>query len=390
MKYLSVLGSTGSIGCNTLAIVEQFPNRFAVKTLAAKTNTTLLAQQIVRFKPELAVVFDESRAEELQTKLPSDTKVTIDFGTKGYQRAAAYPPSEMVVTAMVGAAGLLPTLAAIDAGKTVALANKETLVMAGEIVMQRAADRQVAILPIDSEHSAIFQCLHGHNRDDLHKVILTASGGPLLHTPRERFDCITPQEALKHPNWSMGRKISIDSATLMNKGLELIEATHLFNVSFKDIEVVVHPQSIIHSMVAYRDGSVLAQLSIPDMKGAIAYAISFPERLELAQPLPAFADIGAFTFEKPDLDKFNCLALAVEACQAGGTMPAVLNAANEVAVHAYLENRISFNAIAATISNTMQAHTLVTNPSLSDIMKADHAAREEALALIDTFVNESR
>ena len=188
----------------------------------------------------------------------------------------------------------------------------------------------------------------------------------------------------------MGRKISIDSATLMNKGLELIEATHLFNVSFKDIEVVVHPQSIIHSMVAYRDGSVLAQLSIPDMRGAIAYAISFPERLELAQPLPAFADIGAFTFEKPDLDKFNCLALAVEACQAGGTMPAVLNAANEVAVHAYLENRISFNAIAATISNTMQAHTLVTNPSLSDIMKADHAAREEALALIDTFVNESR
>jgi len=382
MKRLSVLGSTGSIGCNVLNIVAMFPDKFVVKALAAKTNVALLARQIEQFRPELAVVGDEACARELKDRVAVQVAVEILCGEAGYRTAAAHDSVDMTVTAMVGAAGLMPTLDAIDAGKTIALANKETLVMAGEMVMQRAAQQGIHILPIDSEHSAIFQCLQGQRKEDLDRILLTASGGPFLNRPKEAFDSITLAEALKHPNWQMGRKITIDSATLMNKGLEVLEAKCLFGVSRKMIEVVIHPQSVIHSMVAYRDGSVIAQLGIPDMKVAIAYALSYPQRLPLGQPLPAFNAGGALTFAQPDLEKFPCLALAFEACETGGTLPAVLNAANEVAVNGFLKQMISFVEIPSVVEQTMARHAVVSNPELADIIAADQWARGQAQGAI--------
>ena len=328
MKNLAILGSTGSIGCNTLKIVEKFPEHFKVKALTAKQNVALLAEQIRQFQPDIASVFDEKTAQLLKENLTPDTSVDILFGDSGYRKAATLDTVNIVVSAMVGAAGLLPTLAAIDAGITIALANKETLVMAGELVMNAAAAKGVDILPVDSEHSAIFQCLSGNRKKDLDKILLTASGGPFRARPKQAFDDIQLEDALKHPTWQMGKKITIDSATLMNKGLEVIEAKFLFDVSYDQITVVIHPQSIVHSMVAYKDGSIIAQLGIPDMKGAIAYAISYPERLPLDQPLPDFAGMGALNFEKPDFEKFPCLSLAYRAVTVGGTLPAVLNAAN--------------------------------------------------------------
>jgi len=375
MKKLSILGSTGSIGKNALTIAEAFPDRFVVKALAAKSNVNLLAEQIRKFRPELAVVYDEISAKELKTLIPN-IKTEIIFGIEGYKLAAALPSADIVLTAVVGAAGLAPTLAAIDAGKDIALANKETLVMAGDIVMKRAAQQGVKILPVDSEHSAIFQCLSGQRREDFEKILLTASGGPFVNKPIEEFAQITPEQALKHPNWQMGRKISIDSATLMNKGLEVIEAKHLFAVSQEQIQVVVHPQSIIHSMVAFKDGSVIAQLGIPDMKGAIAYALSYPERLALNQPLPDFAKIGSFTFQSPDTKKFPCLALAFEACKIGGTLPAVMNAANEIAVDAFLNKELSFMQIPEIIKKTMDKHQIIAHPEMDEIIEADRWARE--------------
>lgn len=383
MKLLSILGSTGSIGRNTLKIVEKFPERFAVKALAAKDNIELLAKQIKRFCPEIAVVFDEKRAHELKNILPvEESDVEIMYGQDGYRAAATHDNVEMVVTAVVGAAGLLPTLAAIEAGKDIALANKETLVMAGEIVIQKAADKGVKILPIDSEHSAIFQCIEGQRRKDLEKIHLTASGGPFLNKPANEFFEIKPEDALNHPTWKMGKKVSIDSATLMNKGLEVIEAMHLFGVSQDMIEVVIHPQSMIHSMVSYRDGSVIAQLGIPDMKGAIAYSISYPERLPLNQPIPDFAGMGALTFQKPDFEKFPCLDLAFRACDTGKTLPAVLNAANETAVQAFLDQRLSFAKISKVIEKTMSRHSVAEHTSLDDILEADKWARKEAEGVI--------
>jgi len=378
MKRLSILGSTGSIGTNVLNIVAMFPREFDVKALAAKENVELLARQIKQFHPDVVAVFDEQRAQELKDRLPPGTAVDILFGDDGYRAAAAHSPADMTVTALVGAAGLQPTLAAIDAGKTIALANKETLVMAGDFVMNTAAERGVAILPIDSEHSAIFQCLQGQRKEDMEKILLTASGGPFLNKPRAEFKDITIEEALNHPNWQMGRKITIDSATLMNKGLEVLEARCLFGVSHQMIEVVIHPQSVIHSMVAYRDGSVIAQLGIPDMKGAIAYALSYPQRLPLQQPLPQFSAHQALTFQEPDLTKFPCLDMAFEACEKGGTLPAVLNAANEEAVHAFLGRKIQFIDIAAVIRRTIDKHVIVTDPELSEIMAADQWARKHA------------
>jgi 1-deoxy-D-xylulose-5-phosphate reductoisomerase len=383
MKRLSILGSTGSIGCNTLEIAGMFPDLFEVKAVAAKTNVSLLAEQIKRFSPELAVVFDEERALALKKLLPLETDVRILYGEEGYRSAATLDSVDMVVAAMVGAAGLMPTMAAIESGKNIALANKETLVMAGEIVMQHAADKGVDILPVDSEHSAIFQCLEGNRREDLDKILLTGSGGPFLKRSKREFAKIKVEDALNHPVWRMGRKISIDSATLMNKGLEVIEAKNLFNVSARSIEVVIHPQGVIHSMVAYIDGSVIAQLGIPDMKGAIAYAMSFPERLPLRQPLPDFVGIGKLTFEHPDLEKFPCLALAYKACEIGGTCPAVLNAANEVAVHGFLEKQISFLNIPEINKEIMARHSAVANPTLSDILEADQWARDQAEQVID-------
>ena len=382
MKNLSILGSTGSIGCNALKIVEMFPQRFCVKALAAKSNITLLAEQIKRFVPDLAVVYDEDSAKQLKNELAAGKKVDILYGEEGYRTAAAFPDVEMTIIAVVGAAGLMPTLAAIEAGKTIALANKETLVMAGEIVVQKAAQNQVQILPIDSEHSAIFQCLQGQRKEDLAKILLTASGGPFLNRPVGEFSQITKAQALNHPNWDMGPKITIDSATLMNKGLEVLEAKCLFDVSEDMIEVVIHPQSVIHSMVAYKDGAVIAQLGIPDMKGAIAYALSYPERLALNQPMPDFSGAKDLTFQKPDLAKFPCLALAFNACKIGKTMPAVLNAANEEAVNAFLTEKISFTDIAGIIEQTMEAHTVNPNPLLSDILAADRKARKNAADLI--------
>lgn len=382
MKNLSVLGSTGSIGRNTLKIVEMFPDHFSVKALTAANNVAELARQVDLFSPDIAVVLDRERAIELKNRVSSESGVNILHGEEGYRIAATYSSADMVVTAMVGAAGLMPTLQAIDAGKDIALANKETLVMAGEIVMKAAAENGVKILPIDSEHSAIFQCIAGHSVEDVDKIILTASGGPFLKTPAKDFVTIKLEEALNHPTWQMGKKISIDSATLMNKGLEVIEAKYLFGLPPDRIEVIIHPQSVIHSMVSYKDGSVIAQLGIPDMKGAIAYAISFPKRLDLKQPVPDFAGIGMFTFERPDVEKFPCLSLAYKACETGGTLTAVLNAANEQAVDAFLNRRISFDQIPEIISRVMDSHSIVSMPSLSDILEADQWAREKSTQAI--------
>jgi len=383
MKRLSILGSTGSIGTNVLNIVAMFPQEFDVKALAARKNVELLARQIEQFHPDVVAVFDEQRAQKLKDHLPPGTAVDIMYGDDGYRTAAAHAAADMTVTALVGAAGLQPTLAAIDAGKTIALANKETLVMAGDHVMKAAAAKGVAILPIDSEHSAIFQCLQGQRQEDVDKILLTASGGPFLNKPKAEFKDITIEDALNHPNWQMGRKITIDSATLMNKGLEVLEARCLFGVSHQMIEVVIHPQSVIHSMVAYKDGSVIAQLGIPDMKGAIAYALSYPQRLPLQQPLPQFDAHQTLTFQEPDLKKFPCLAMAFEACEAGGTLPSVLNAANEVAVHAFLNRQIGFVDIVTVIRQTIDRHPVISDPELSEIMAADQWAREGAQEVIE-------
>jgi len=382
MKSLSILGSTGSIGTNALEVVRRFPERFKIAALSAKSNLDTLAAQIVEFNPDLVAVFDETGAADLKTRLPAGCRTDIVHGPEGYRRTAEWAAADTVVAAMVGAAGLEPTIAAIKAGKTICLANKETLVMAGDYVMSLARTHQVDILPIDSEHSAIFQCLEGNRRQDLARILLTASGGPFRTRAADTFGQITLEDALDHPNWSMGPKITIDSATLMNKGLEVIEAKHLFNVTLEQIEVVVHPQSIIHSMVAYRDGSVIAQLGVPDMKGAIAYALSYPERLALGQPWPDFTDLARFDFEKPDLERFPCLALAFEAVRGGGTCPAVLNAANETAVALFLERQIKFNDIPALLSQTMENHTIIPGPDLDEIMAADHWARETLTGLM--------
>lgn len=382
MKKISVLGSTGSIGRNVLKIVEMFPDRFAVQALAAGKNIALLADQIKLFSPEMAIVLDQDRAQQLKKMLSPETRVEIACGEAGYQAAATLDAVDMVVSAIVGAAGLLPTLAAIEAGKEIALANKETLVMAGDIVMRRATEKGISILPIDSEHSAIFQCIAGQRKSDLSKILLTASGGPFRTWPADDFCNITLKDALNHPTWQMGRKISIDSATLMNKGLEIIEAKHLFGISEEDIEVVIHPQSVVHSMVSYKDGSIIAQLGVPDMKSAIAYAMSYPERLPLNQPPVDFAALGSLTFEKPDFQKFPCLTLAYQACKAGGTLPAVMNAANEICVQAFLKERISFVQIPAFIRSAMDDHAVVMNPTLPDILEADRWARQQIEQLI--------
>ncbi|MFP4445561.1 MAG: 1-deoxy-D-xylulose-5-phosphate reductoisomerase [Desulfosudaceae bacterium] len=382
MKRISLLGSTGSIGTSTLDVVARFPERFSVVALAAGENTARLAEQIRRFAPGIAVVIDEKRARELRTLLPADTKVEILHGPEGYRAAAAIAGADMVVSAMVGAAGLEPTIAAVEAGKTVALANKEVLVMAADVVMPLAAEKGVSILPVDSEHSAIFQCLAGQDRQSIDRIHLTASGGPFLNKSRAEMAAAGPEAALSHPTWEMGKKISIDSATLMNKGLEVIEAAALFGVTAAEIEVIIHPQSIVHSLVSYVDGSMLAQLGVPDMRGAIAYALSYPERLSPVLPAPDLADLGTLSFEKPDLERFPCLGLAYEAARRGGTCPAVLNAANEAAVMAFLEKRISFFEIPAVIEGVLADHRPVTSPGLADIQAADAWARQAAAGKI--------
>jgi len=382
MKRLSILGSTGSVGRNVLRVVDQFPERFSVAGLAAGRNVGLLAEQVMRFGPDVAVMLDEGLAGQLKETVIGAGNVEILHGLDGYRAAAAMGSADIVVSAMVGSAGLLPTMAAIEAGKPIALANKESLVMAGEIVMGTAQKKGVSIIPVDSEHSAIFQCLAGQRRQDLKHIILTASGGPFLGKSAEDLDAITPETALCHPTWKMGPKITIDSATLMNKGLEVIEAKWLFDVPLELIQVVIHPESVIHSMVVYQDGSVMAQLGLPDMRVPIAYALSHPERLPLGLPQPDFVDIGSLTFREPNLERFPCLALALEACRIGMTMPAVLSAANEVAVDAFLNYRIGLRRIGEVVQQVMSKHKPVTSPSLSDILGAAAWARrtvEEAV-----------
>ena len=383
MKSLCILGSTGSIGQNTLRVVDQFPELFSVKVLVAKSNITRLAEQIRRFRPEMAVVFDSGSAQELSGLLPAGLKIDILSGPDGLKAAATLDSVTLVVGAMVGAAGLIPVLDAITAGKDIALANKETLVMAGDLVMNLAAERKIRILPIDSEHSAIFQCLQGNDTQAVSKLILTCSGGPFHHMPLNEFSRITVSDALSHPNWEMGKKISIDSATLMNKGLEVIEAHHLFALSRNRIDVVIHPQSVIHSMVAFQDGSVMAQMGIPDMKTAIAYTLSYPERLPLGQALPDFPRIGSLTFETPDTDKFPCLKLACMACDVGETLPAVLNASNEIAVQAFLDKKIGFSDIPGIIRDTMDQHKVFTSPGLDEILWSDSWARAAATTAVE-------
>jgi 1-deoxy-D-xylulose-5-phosphate reductoisomerase len=382
MKSLALLGSTGSIGRNTLQIVARFPDKFQVKTLAAKSSIDLLVDQIRLFRPEAVAVFDQSTAHQLNQKLPSGTGVEIMYGPEGYRAAASWDGVDMTVGAMVGAAGLEPVIAAIAAGKDIALANKETLVMAGELVKSAAFQKGVRLLPIDSEHSAIFQCLHGHRAQDLDKIILTASGGPFLDTPAEAFAGLTPAQALKHPNWQMGSKITIDSATLMNKGLEVIEAKWLFNLEPAQIDVLVHPQSIVHSMVAYCDGSMLAQMGVPDMQEAIAYALAYPERIPLKQPLPDLVGIGGLSFRHPDTQRFPCLRLAYDAMDRGGTMPAVMNAANEIAVHAFLADQLPFVQLPTLIEATMDAHDPAKIVDLDSVMAVDAWARRKAQSLV--------
>jgi len=359
-------------------VVNQFPERFSIAAIAGGRNVGLLAEQVMDFGPEVAVVLDEDLARQLKEMLRGEGNVEILHGLNGYRVAATLSSADLVVSAIVGSAGLLPTMAAIEAGKPVALANKESLVMAGELVMCTARKKGVSIIPVDSEHSAIFQCLAGHRRQDLERIVLTASGGPFLDKSAEDLEAVTPETALCHPTWKMGPKITIDSSTLMNKGLEVIEAKWLFDVPLELIQVVIHPESVIHSMVVYRDGSVIAQLGLPDMRIPIAYALSHPERLPLGLPQPDFVDIGSLTFREPDLVRFPCLALAFEACRIGKTMPAVLSAANEVAVDAFLNSRIGLRRIWEVVQEVMSRHKTVSNPGLSDILAAAAWARSTA------------
>jgi 1-deoxy-D-xylulose-5-phosphate reductoisomerase len=379
LKKLAILGSTGSIGMNAVEIVTRHPERFRVTGLAVMSNIDELESQINDLKPDVVAVYDESAAEELRKKsLP----VEILSGGDGVIQVAELDSVEMVVSAIVGSAGLLPTLAAVRAGKEIALANKEALVMAGELIMSEASRKGVRILPVDSEHSAVFQCLSGRDMSEVRRIILTASGGAFLNRRREELDDVTPAEALNHPNWDMGQKITIDSATLMNKGLEVIEAFWLFGVPVEKIGVVIHPQSIIHSMVELIDGGIIAQMSVPDMKGAISYAISYPERLEDIMPDLNFAELGGLTFEEPDMEKYRSLALAFDALKAGGTMPAVLNTANEVAVDAFLGGRIPFTGISRLVSDTMDVHEVTGCRSIEDVLAASDWARAKAAELI--------
>ncbi len=384
-KNIALLGSTGSIGVNTLEIVRQFPGRYRIVSLAAGSNIALLRQQIEAFNPLLVSVAEPGLAGELAASLPAGWAERIVAGPEGAVRAATLPEADMVVSAIVGAAGLPPTLAAVEAGKPVALANKETLVIAGELVLAAARRSGSVILPVDSEHNAIFQALAAGDKRDVRKIILTASGGPFRDTPREELWRATPDQALAHPNWEMGKKISIDSATLMNKGLEIIEAKWLFDMPVERIEVLIHPQSVVHSMVEYTDGSVIAQMGIADMRIPIAYALSHPERLALDLPSLNLARCRCLEFLRPDYEKFPALRLAYLACRRGGVLPAALNAANEVAVTAFLDGRIRFPEIIYAVAETVSRTEPRPATDLATVLEADMAARLQAESVIEAL-----
>lgn len=375
MKKIAILGSTGSIGRSTLEVIAQNRDRFRVVALAAGSNIDLLEQQIKTFSPDIAAVADADAAYVLNKRIKG---TEILSGDEGINSVAAYVGADFVVSAIVGSAGLLPTITAIKAGKTVGLANKEALVMAGAIVMREAKKSGTRIMPVDSEHSAVSQCIEGHNSADIRRIILTASGGPFINRTKDDLKNIKPKDALKHPNWNMGRKISIDSATLMNKGLEVIEACWLFDMPPEKIDVLIHPQSIVHSLVEFKDRSFMAQMSMPDMRGPISYALSYPERTVGPIAGLELENIGPLTFRKPDHDMFPCLLYAYETIKAGGTLPAVLNAANEIAVYAFLDDKIGFNDIPAVIRKIVEGHTVNQASDLDDVLEADRWARERA------------
>jgi 1-deoxy-D-xylulose-5-phosphate reductoisomerase len=377
MKGVSILGSTGSVGRNVLRIVEAFPDRFRVVGLAAGSNVDGLAEQVARHRP-LVVSVKTAPAREALGRLVDLSSCRVGVGEPGMVEVATEPAASMVVASAVGAVGLVPTYRALQAGKDVALANKETLVMAGALMMAEAKARGCRVLPIDSEHCALHQCLDGRGPEEVRRLVLTASGGPFRNRPAETFSSITRDEALNHPTWSMGRKITIDSATLMNKGLEVIEAHWLFGVDASRIEVLIHPQSIVHSMVEFVDGTVLAQLGVTDMRLPIQYALSHPERWEAAIPGMDFTKAMHLDFDHPDHDRFPSLGLAFRALEAGGSQPAVLNAANEEAVAAFLDGRIAFTSIPETIAEVMEAHPRAPARDLSDVIEADAWARARA------------
>lgn len=380
-KRIALFGSTGSIGTQALEVIAANPTRFSVDVLTCGGNDELLVQQALRFQPNIVVVADERKYAAVKAAL-AGTHIKVFAGEKALEEVAAMDVYDLMLAAIVGYAGLKPTINAIDAGKTIALANKETLVVAGDIIMQKAIEKRVPVIPVDSEHSAIFQCLVGEGRNPIEKVLLTASGGPFLGKKPNYLLNVKREHALQHPNWSMGAKISIDSATLMNKGLEMIEARWLFNLRPDQIEVVVHPQSIVHSMVQFEDGSIKAQMGLPDMKLPIQYALAFPQRLPNGFPRCDFKKLKSLTFEEPDLKTFRNLGLAMDAMARGGNLPCVMNAANEIAVYAFLKNRIGFLDMTDVIERTMQKVSFLARPSLEEYYESDGEARSYAADLI--------
>ncbi|MFZ2395956.1 MAG: 1-deoxy-D-xylulose-5-phosphate reductoisomerase [Smithella sp.] len=386
MKKITILGSTGSIGCSALDVIGKNPERFQVVALAAGKNIALLKKQIEKFKPKVVAVSAKESALQLRDSLTTKDKVKIFYDQEGLKEIASLPSADVVISAISGSAGLIPTLAAIEAGKDIALANKETMVMAGEIVTGRAIKKSVKIIPVDSEHSAIFQCLEGQTSKNLRRIILTASGGPFLDFTGNELKKVSLSQTLRHPNWKMGKKVTIDSASMMNKGLEVIEAKWFFNVDFSHIDVLIHPQSIVHSMVEFVDGAFLAQMGIPDMKLPIAYALTYPERIINDLPSLNLVKTGNLEFRNPDIKKFPCLGLAYAAGICGGTAPVVLNAADEIAVAAFMEKKIRFIDLPKIIETVLDLHNSINTPSLEDILQADLWARRETSKIIERIM----
>lgn len=384
-KRIAILGSTGSIGTQALEVIANHPDEFEVEVLTAYNNAELLVKQAMQFIPNCVVIGNEAQYHFVKEAL-EHLPIKVFAGSQSIADVATMEPIDMVLTAMVGYSGLLPTIKAIEAGKHIALSNKETLVVAGDLITSLATKHKVGILPVDSEHSAIFQCLQGEYHNPVEKIILTASGGPFRNKSAQELLYVTPADALKHPNWCMGSKVTIDSASLMNKGLEVIEAKWLFGLEPSQIEVLVHPQSIIHSMVEFTDGSIKAQMGLPDMRLPIQYAFGFPKRLEADFPRLDFAIHHSLTFEKPDVKRFPNLLLAFEALKKGGNMPCILNAANEVAVDAFLKDQLAFSAMSELIERTMQKASFVNKPSYDDYVATDGEARKLAQALLNEKV----
>ena len=380
MKKISLLGSTGSIGANVLDVIERNPEKFQIFGMSAGNNVDLFAKQIRKFKPRVVALFDTKKIPTLKERI-ADLDIEILSGEEGSIAVATLPEADVVVSGIMGSAGLLPAIHALKSGKNLALANKETLVIAGELVLREAKKTNSQIIPIDSEHSAIFQVLNGEKKEQIKKIILTASGGPFRTFSFDQMETVTVKDALKHPNWDMGAKITIDSSTMMNKGLEYIEAKWLFGVN-TPVEIIVHAQSIIHSMIEFVDTSIIAQLGIPDMRVPIAYALTYPDRFECDLPSLDLTTMGNLTFEAPDFERFPCLRLAIDAMEIGKTMPAVLNAANEIAVQAFLEELIPYKDIAELIRMVMQNHNPSPLKELQDVLIADRWAREETTKLV--------